>query len=307
MKFLDLFNTHEVALDQKEATISYLKQEYPATSVNETNTATRFNLKVKELNVKLKRGVVNTKCSQDQLYELSDKYNVNYLNDHIKPTLKNEQLTNIQKQVFNQCKKVAQYKSKYELNPSKGHVTGIRRFFWDLLNYHPELQLQDMSIENSDFEIALNRMAHKIAQDSRQGPGNFIIVSPKAATRFTNSNVFVHVASQRPIKHELFEHIGTFKYLDVFVSHAIKDNEILMGRKPRDVHEPSVGLVKTDDDYALTDVVDAADAKTQLLASLTAFWNVYTIPGAEDNYITWGFQYDKPSLRTHILKSLKLK
>lgn len=300
MKFLDLFKTHRVKGDQTQVYLSYFDFE----TQNEPNWLKEgeaempyISLQPKTLSVQLDNKMVSATVSKEQIMDLKG-LGIDGT-EEAKRALVVEQKTNLQKEVLAECGEVAQHKTKYEINQDKGGVKGIRRFIWDLFGYHPEVW-----IDSDVFFDALQKGANEIMRSSRMGTAGWVVIHPKAMSRFESSRDFQFERSGEVTLNDVVSHIGNWRYLKVFASPLMDENQILIGRCATSDADTLVSIVNAEDEWLETEIVDERSFQTLYKLGLRTSMKVFAIPGSEKSYLRWTFQYEKPSLRRWIWQSI---
>lgn len=300
MKFLDLFKTHSVKGDQNQVYLSYLDFE----TSNEPNwlqegeaEMSSISLQPKTLSVQLDNKMVSSTTSKEQIIDLK-KLGIDGT-EEVKRALIIEQNTNLQKEVITECEEAAQYKNKYEINQDKGGVKGIRRFFWDLFGYHPEVW-----IDSDGFFDALQKGANEVMRSSRMGTADWVVIHPVAMSRFEQSRDFQFEMSGEIALNDMVSHIGNWRYLKIFTSPLVDENQVLIGRSATTDTDALVSIVKGEDEWLQTEIVDERSFQTLYKIGLKAPMKVFAIPGSEKSYFKFKIQYEKPSLRRWIWQSI---
>jgi hypothetical protein len=300
MKYLDLFKTHLTNEDRKHVYLSYLDFEttwVPNWLKEGEAEMPPISLQPKTLSVQLDNKTVSTTVSKEHIIDLG-RFGTDVIGLH-KNALKTEQQINLQKEVLSECEEVAQLKTKYEINQDKGGVKGIRRFFWDLFGYHPEVW-----IDSDGFFNVLQKSANEIMRSSRMGTADWVVIHPSAMYQFERSKDFQFELNRVIALNDMVSHIGNWRYLKIFTSYLVDEDQILMGRSSSSQTDTLVSIVKGKDEWLQTDIADEKSFQTLWKIGLRTPMKVFAIPGSEKNYLKFKIQYEKPSLRKWIWKRL---
>jgi hypothetical protein len=300
MKFLELFKQHQVKGDQRQVYLSYLDFE----TTQEPNWLKEgeaempsISLQPKTLSVQLDNKMVSTTVSKEQIMDL-DRFGIDGT-DQAKNVLRTEQQINLQKEVLSECEEVAQLKTKYEINQDKGGVKGIRRFFWDLFGYHPEVW-----IDSDGFFDVLQKGANEIMRSSRMGTADWVVIHPMAMYQFERSRDFQFQKDGEITLNEMVSHFGNWRYLKIFTSYLVDEDQILMGRSSTSETDTLVSIVKGKDEWLQTEIVDEKSFQPLYKLGLRTPMKVFVIPGSEKSYLKFKIQHEKPSLRRWIWQSI---
>jgi hypothetical protein len=300
MKFLDLFKTHQVEGDQRQVYLSYLDfeiQKEPNWLKEGEASMPSTSLQTKTLSVQLDNKMVSTTVSKEQIMDL-DSFGIDGT-DQAKNVLRSEQRINLQKEVLSECERVAQFKTKWEINQDKGGVKGIRRWFWDLFGYHPEVW-----IDGDGFFDALQRGASEVFGSSRMGTADWVVIHPMSMYRFERSRDFQFERSGKIALNEMVSHIGNWRQLKIFTSYLVDPDQVLMGRGSTSDRDTLVSIVKGKDEWLQTEIVDERSFQTLHRLGLRTPMKVVPVPGSERSYLRWTIQREKPGLRRWLLKIL---
>jgi len=307
MKFIDNFKTYQVEGDQRIAYLSYLESNCSKDSnwLSEGEASMpELSIRPQTLSVQLDNKTVASTISNRQIEDLHG-VGIDAI-EQVKVTLKSEQSINLQKEVLTECENTAKFKNKWEINQNKGGVKGIRRWFWDLFSYHPEIW-----IESDNFLSTIFSLSNEIAYSSRMGHSDWIIIHPMAFSRFEGLIDFEFERSGRIELNDIITHVGRWKSFKIFTCHLMDETQVLMGRSPKSDHDTLISIVKGPDEWLRVEDLQQYNAEVVQKIGLRTPMKVFSIPGAEKSYIKWNFQYEKPSLRKYLkesfLKILKQK
>jgi len=301
MNFLELFKTYQVKGDQSQYSISYIdseNQKEPNRLQEDQAEMHSISLQPKTLSVQLENKMVSNTISKEQIQDLRG-LGIDGT-EEVKRQLVIGQKINLQKKVLTKCEEVARYKTKYEINQDKGGVKGIRRFFWDLFGYHPEVW-----IDCDEFFDVLQKSSDEVIRSSRIRTADWIVIHPKAMYRLNQSKDFQSEMSEENTSNGIVSNIGNWRHLKVFVSPSIDKNQILMGRESTSDTDTLVSIVKGEDEWFDAEIVDERSFQTLYNLGLRTPMKVFAIPGSEKSYLRWTFQYEKPSLRRWIWQSIR--
>lgn len=300
MKFIDNFKTYQVEGDQRIAYLSYLESNYSKDSnwLSEGEASMpELSIRPQTISVQLDNKTVASTISNQQIEDLN-RVGIDAV-EQVKTTLKSEQSRNIQQEVLTECENTAKFKNKWEINQSKGGVKGIRRWFWDLFSYHPEIW-----IESDNFLHTLFSLSNEIMYSSRMGHSDWIIIHPMAFSRFEGLIDFEFERSGRIELNDIITHVGRWKSFKIFTCHLVDETQVLMGRSPKSDHEALISIVKGPDEWLETKTEQPQHFQPHYKLGLRTPMKVFSIPGAERSYIKWNFQYEKPSLRKYLKENL---
>jgi len=297
MKFIENFKTHQVEGNQRIVSLSYLEFTNPKKSnwLSEGEASmSEFTIRPQTLEVQLENKTMTSKISNQQIEDLN-QVGIDAI-EQIKKELKTEQSINIQKHILVECDKIARFKFKWEINQNKGGVRGIRRWFWDLFNYHPEIW-----IESDDFLNVIFKMSHEISKSSRVGAGNnWIVVNPSTLYRFEKCLDFQYERGGTVTTNDIISHVGNLRYLKVFTSHLVEKTQIIMGRGASIEHDNTISIVKGESELLQTETIENQSFKTFQKIRLRTPIKIFSFPDSANNYLQWKFQYEKPSLRKYL-------
>jgi hypothetical protein len=170
MNFIDNFKTYRVDGDQSVAYLSYLESNVSTDSnwLSEGEASMpELSIRPQTLLVQLDNKTIASTISNMQIEDLR-RVGINAI-EQVKTNLKHEQSINIQREVLTKCENTAKFKNKWEINQDKCGVKGIRKWFWDLFSYHPEIW-----IESDKFLSTIFKMSNEIMYSSRMGQSDWI-------------------------------------------------------------------------------------------------------------------------------------
>lgn len=300
MNFLDNFNTHQVEGDQRVAHISYIDFETPEVPnwlAEASVEMPQLSIQPKILQVELANKMISAELSEQYMNDLK-QIGVNAI-EQTKSAMQHEQSINLQKEALTQCVNTSQLKNKWEINQSKGGVKGIRRWFWDLLNYHP-----DVWIESDNFLHTLFSLSNEIMYSSRMGRSDWIVIHPNAFNRFEGLIDFEFQRNDKIELNNIVSHVGCWNSFKIFTCHLVDETQVLMGRSPKSDHDALISIVKGTDEWLETKIEQPQQFQPHYKLGLRTPMKVFSIPGAERSYIKWNFQYEKPSLRKYLKEKL---
>jgi|688.fasta_scaffold32781_12 hypothetical protein len=278
-KFIDNFTIHKVQAGQRVVQVSFLE-----TSIDEKSwieeASSRLSLNLKMIHVALENRRVSGKISKEHIFD-PDYIGINAGNE-MKHALRNEWDVNFEKDLFEKTFSLARTLDSY--SQYKGFVG---RFF-SLVGYKPLIWFQ-----SNKFLYQIIKSSNDILKSTRIGMGDWIVVSPQAATRFGDLSTFVLRNGTSRSTSCSVEYFGTWKNFKIYTSWLIEKNCILMGRNPHNDHDILVRAVVGEEEWLESEGLEFAE--TILNIGLRKDFKIFEIPGSQNSYVKWKFEMEKPN------------
>lgn len=206
------------------AVVSYLDFKIDPTGKNKKDPS-KLELAAFTKFLELSTYRVTSTVQMEQIQDLRILHGVD-ANEMLGSTLRNESDVNTSKIIFDLMKELGE-KSR------RNRFTKFQVLLNKYLGYEPKETIGDWRGETSKTltsKIFLH--SQLIAEKSRRGPGNFVMLSPELCSILMDSPRFeYHMNDGSPLKAGLFDYIGKIGNIKVFRNLYTKDpEEIIMGR-----------------------------------------------------------------------------
>lgn len=285
MKWVDNFKVHQVDKDQRRVHLTYLDistTEEPNWLKEGEAQMSELSIKPQTLQVQLEKRRVRAQLTKDQVEYF--KHVGIHLVGHTKSALTNEWDLNLTIEIFEKVLDTARTLT------STQEFTGFKAWFYSKIGYKPLIWL-----ESNEFLDLILKGSNEIARSSRLGPGDWIIVSPKTAIRFTRLPDFIYSFEGRIADlNEQVHLFGSWRHLKIWTSHLVGDDQVLMGRRSTSSSDVLVSAV----------VGEAEWLQAETVLALQRSSKVFSVPGSEMSYLKWKFEQSKPSFWKWLRKKL---
>jgi hypothetical protein len=284
MKWTENFNSHRVE-DGKEKAVFYyidITNTHPIIQEPKDNEIKTQTLEPKKLTINLENKVFRSIVSEEQIQDLK-KLNIDAI-EQTKKSLIQERDSNTEAELFNHTLSLSETKDYRQT------VKGIKAWIYSLFGYRPLIW-----IESDEFLYLILKSSNEIAEKSRMGPGNWVIVHPECSGRFIKTNDWRYKKSNDNIISNV-NYLGQWKNISVYTSGLIDKNQILIGRKAFNKNDNLVSSAMGEEKWSKTEKAAGKPYQWFCEISLERQSKVFNPPGSGKSYQNWRFECNKPNI-----------
>lgn len=190
-------------------------------------------------------------------------------------------------------------------NIAKPIENTLLKTWWNqLLGYwNPPISM--VKYPNNTYKLGprILMAGNEIAREGKRGPGHFAIMSYKNLYTMRDETGYSYVADgqvQSSDEIGILAKVGQFAGMDIYCTHLIDDETILVGRKIND-DDPGIHYIYIEKEE------QTIESPLTRATQVGVFWrdNIDITPGGEENYRTIKVTWDKYPFWEHIKTKIK--